>query len=421
MNVSPNRQFLRDQTSMLRHIRVRMEQTSLRKWVVGVAALLLVLGGYWYFTNNGTPAGGKGHALAPVRTATVQRRDMAVVEHTLGTVVANAMVQVTARVQGTLESAYFKEGQFVKKGDLLFQIDPRGFQAVLAQARATLLRDQALLKNANRDMQRYNALFAQNAISSQQRDTTAANSDALAATVAADKAAVDLAQLNLSYTQIRSPIDGKTGPLLVQPGNMVAATGTTALVTIAQLQPVKLSFDLPQADLPLIQARQKVHPLIATIDVRDSKNQPLSAPVDFTSNVVSNQSGTVELRANFDNANLSLLPGQLVNVTVELNNIANALVVPHDAVNDGPDGSYVYVVVDGRAMQRSVKILFDDSRNIAVRGDLKKGDQVIVEGQLRVVPGGPVQVFAPVNSQMKSENGAGTMPNGTNKNASGLL
>jgi membrane fusion protein, multidrug efflux system len=421
MNISPNGQFLRNRTSMLRHIRVRVDQTKLRKWVVGVAALMLVLGGYWHFTNNGTPAGGKGHAPAPVRTAIVQRRDMPVVEHTLGTVVANAMVQVTARVQGTLESANFKEGQFVKRGDLLFQIDRRAFQAALAQARATLLRDEALLKNANRDAQRYNALYAQNAISSQQRDTSATNAAALAATVAADKAAVDLAQLNLGYTQIRSPIDGKTGPLLVQPGNMVAATGTTALVTIAQIQPVKLSFDLPQADLPLIQARQKVRPLIATIDVRDPKNQPLSAPVDFTSNVVSNQSGTVELRANFDNANLSLLPGQLVNVTVELNNITNALVVPHDAVNDGPNGTYVYVVVDGRAMPRSVKILFDDSKNVAVQGDLKKGDQVIVEGQLRVIPNGPVQVFAPADAQMKSQNGDGTMPNGVDSKASGLL
>jgi membrane fusion protein, multidrug efflux system len=346
---------------------------------------------------------------------------MAVVEHTLGTVVANATVQVTARVQGTLESANFKEGQFVKKGDLLFQIDPRAFQAALAQARATLLRDEALLKNANRDAQRYNALYAQNAISSQQRDTSATNAAALAATVAADKAAVDMAQLNLGYTQIRSPIDGKTGPLLVQPGNMVAATGTTALVTIAQIQPVKLSFDLPQADLPLIQARQKVRPLIATIDVRDSKNLPLSAPVDFTSNVVSNQSGTVELRANFGNANLSLLPGQLVNVTVEMNNIPNALVVPHDAVNDGPNGTYVYVVVGGRALPRSVKILFDDSQNVAIQGDLKRGDQVIVEGQLRVVPDGPVQVFAPGDARTKSENGAGTMLKGADPKASGLL
>ena len=121
----------------------------------------------------------------------------------------------------------------------------------------------------------------------------------------------------------------------------------------------------------------------------------LAAPVDFTSNVVNNTAGTIELRANFDNADLSLLPGQMVDVTVELNNIANALVVPHTALNDGPDGPYVYLVADGRAEPRNIKIIFDDSLDAAIEGDLKPGDEVVIEGQLRVVPGGPVKVFPP--------------------------
>ena len=159
--------------------------------------------------------------------------------HTLGTVVANTTVNVTSRVQGVVDSAAFKEGQFVKKGDLLFQIDPRGFEAALAQAKAVLAKDQAQLTNANRDRDRYQSLAQQGAISDQQRATSATNADVLAATVAADKAAVDLAALNLDYTQIRSPVDGKTGPLLVQPGNMVSATNLAALVTIQQVRPVK--------------------------------------------------------------------------------------------------------------------------------------------------------------------------------------
>ena len=367
---------------------------SVRRWLAGGIALALVLGGDWYFSRSADEAGGgRGGNAAPVRVAKVVRRDMPVVEHTLGTVVANTTVQVTARVQGVVDSAAFKEGQFVKKGDLLFQIDPRGFQAALEQARAVLARDEAQLLNANRDKARYQSLSDQGAISAQQRDTSNTNADVLAATVAADKAAVDMAALNLDYTHIRSPVDGKTGPLLVQPGNMVSATGTAPLVTIQQVKPVKLSFTLPQTDLDAIQARQKSKGLTAILENKNPGATPLSAPVDFTSNAVNGQSGTIELRADFANDNLALVPGQLVNVTVELDDIPGALVVPRDAVNDGPDGSYVYVVENGNAVSHPVTILFDDTKNVAVSGDIKPGDQVIIEGQLRVDPDGPVRVI----------------------------
>ncbi|MGH8205161.1 MAG: efflux RND transporter periplasmic adaptor subunit [Steroidobacteraceae bacterium] len=368
--------------------------------------LLVVTGGAWRFMDGKTLARGARQVTAPVRTARVERRDMPVVEHTLGRVVANAMVQVTARVQGSLEQAFFHERQFVTNGQLLFQIDPRPFKATLAQAQAVLRRDEALLKNANLDKQRYETLFRQNSTSLQQRDTSLTNAEVLAATVAADHAAVQLAALDLNYTQIRAPIDGKTGPILVQPGNTVTASGTTALVTIAQIRPIKLSFNLSEADLPRIQARLRSHSIMATIDPTDARRAPLAAPVDFVSNVVNDQSGTVELRASFPNTDLSLLPGQLVNTTVELNDIPHALVVPSNAVNDGPDGRYVLVVVNDRAMQRNVSVLFDDTHHVAIEGDVKPGDQVIVEGQLRVNPGGPVQVI-PAASQPIDAEGAG--------------
>jgi multidrug efflux system membrane fusion protein len=344
-----------------------------RRWLIGGVALALALGASWHFGR--APA----HGLQ--------------VERSLGTVIANTTVQLAARVQGTLENVHFREGQFVRKGDLLFQIDPRPFQTALAQAKAVYERDQAQLKNAIRDKERYFALRDQGAISTQQRDASETNVEVVAATLDADKAALETAQLNLEFTAIRAPIDGKTGPILVQPGNMVAANGTTVLVTITQVKPIKVSFALPQTDLPRIQARQATHGLIASIDAPDGSEKPLSAPVEFTSNAVSAQSGTIELRASFANENLALVPGALVNVTVQLSDIPNALVVPRDAVNDGPNGSFVYIVKNNKAVQRPVSVLFDDTKDAAVSGDLAPGDEVIVEGQLRVIPDAPVKVF----------------------------
>src|SRR5665213_1019058 len=161
MTGTPYGQTLLNRGVVLRHIRARVHQVKIRNWLIGAAALVLVLGGLWHFVNSNIPVGGRHRVAAPVRTAKVGRRDMAVVEHTLGTVVANATVQVTARVQGTLESVSFQEGQFVKKGDLLFQIDPRPFQAAWAQAEAIYRRDQAQLKNAMRDKERYATLRQQ--------------------------------------------------------------------------------------------------------------------------------------------------------------------------------------------------------------------------------------------------------------------
>jgi multidrug efflux system membrane fusion protein len=384
---------------------------SVPTFIIGGGLLALVLGGYWYFNRTSDSSVDRRSNAAPVRVTVVEQRDMAVVERSLGTVVANTLVQLSARVQGTLERANFREGQFVKKGDLLFQIDPRPFQAALAQAEAIYRRDQAQLKNALRDKQRYATLRQQGAISVQQSDTSDTNADVVAANVAADKAAMDMARLNLDYSQIRSPVDGKTGPILVQPGNMISSSNgaTAALVTIAEVRPIKISFTLPQSELPRIQARQQTQPLRATLDVRDHTGNVLSAPVDFTSNIVSNQSGTIELRATFPNADLSLVPGQLVNVTVQLNDIPHALVVPRDAVNDSPTGSFVFVVKNGKAAQTSVEVLTDDGTNAAIAGSgVAAGDTVVVEGQLRVTPGGAVRVLGSKSGAARK--GARTRP-----------
>jgi multidrug efflux system membrane fusion protein len=171
-----------------------------------------------------------------------------------------------------------------------------------------------------------------------------------------------------------------------------ASTNATPLVQINEIQPVKVSFSLPQSDLPRIQARQKGEGLMATISMEGAGGKTISAPVDFVSNAVTGSTGTIELRATFPNHDLALVPGQLVDVTVELDSIPNALIVPHDAVNQGPNGPYVYAVQDERAMLKPVNVLFDDTTNVAVEGKLAVGEQVVTDGQLRVVPGAKVFV-----------------------------
>lgn len=352
-----------------------------------VAALLgLVL---WLIFGSGS----KERMRPPpvVITAKATAKDVTVVEHAIGTVVANATVQVTAQVTGQLLRAGFQEGQIVKKGDLLFVIDPRPFQAALQQARAQLAKDVAQQINAEATQKRYDALFAQNAISSQQRDTAIATAKSAVASVDADRGAVRVAELNLGYTQIRSPVDGKTGPILIQPGNLVSANGSNPLVVVTQIEPVKVSFSLPQADLPRIQQREQTGQLLALLDRTGPGGQRLKAPVDFVSNQVSDQTGTIELRATFANRDHVLVPGQLVNVDVTLNNLPKATTIPREAVNEGPNGRYVFVVTkDQTAEMRPVTVLYDEgSRFMAVEG-VKSNERVITEGQLRVVPGAKV-------------------------------
>jgi multidrug efflux system membrane fusion protein len=372
------------------------------RWLIGGGALIAVLSVFAYMNHTGSGGAQRGprSTAAPVRVAAAERRDVAVVERTIGTALANTAVQVTARVQGVIDRAHFQEGQLVKAGDLLFEIDPRPYQAALAQAKAQLAKDQAQLQNAVNNEKRLRAVYEQKLTSVEQLDAAVAATGSATASVAADQASIDIAQLNLEYTRIRSPIDGKTGAILVQPGNLVANNSTAALVTINQIQPIKVSFSLPQSDLPRIQARAATAGLVAMVDQRNEGGSQYSAPVDFVSNRVDDATGTIELRATFSNADSSLVPGQLVDVTVELGQIPGATVVPREAVNSGPDGLYAYVVTaDSRAEQRSLKVLFDDGTADAIEGDVRPDDQVIVDGQLRVVPGAAVYVDNPQRKQ----------------------
>jgi multidrug efflux system membrane fusion protein len=382
-----------------------------RRWI-GAIAVLAVLAALVYLnreTGAPTARSGAGRSTAPpVRVAVAARRDMPVVERTIGTVLANTAVQVTARVQGVIVAAPFREGQVVKAGDLLFTIDPRPYKAALAQAQAQLAKDQAQLQNAINNEKRQRSVYDQHLTSSELFDAAIAATGSARAVVDADQAAIEIARLNLEYTEIRAPIDGKTGPILVQPGNMVTANGTAALVTLNQTQPIKVSFALPQSDLPRIQARAANEGLSVTVDQRSEGGGDYVAPVDFISNHVDESSGTIELRSTFPNEDGALVPGQLVDVEVELAMIPDATVVPREAVNTGPDGLYAYVVTpDDRAAQRDVRVLFDNGKEDAIEGDVHPGDRVIVDGQLRVVPGGAVFVDQPRAPKAESPSDSG--------------
>jgi multidrug efflux system membrane fusion protein len=365
---------------------VRIQKMSRRGWIVLGAAGVLILA-FVVYRVFFSGAEKSQRPPPPVVVQTVAQGTMPVVEHTIGTVVSNATVQLTARVQGQLLKAYFTEGQTVQAGQVLFQIDPGPYRAALDSALATL-------SAARTKADRYAKLLAQKAIAPQDAD------DARAAYLTA-QAAAETARLNLSYTSVRSPIGGKTGPILIQPGNQVtaaagtsstaaSATQSTVLVVITQVQPVKISLALPQADLPRIQARMAAHDLTIAVDTHGATGKPLTAPVDFVSNAVDDKTGTIELRATFPNQDGFLVPGQLVDVGVMLDNLKGVAMVPHEAVNVGPNGRYVYLVRDGKAAMVPVDVLHDDGDKAALGNSVKPGDRVIVDGQLRVIPGKPV-------------------------------
>ena len=351
--------------------------------------------------SNAAPQAGRvargAGAAPPVRVASAQVQDVAVTVRTIGTVLANSVVTVKSQVDGPLLSAAFKEGQMVKKGDLLFQIDPAPFEAALRQAQAQVERDKAQLASAQADADRAVMLSQRGIVSDQQRDQLVASAKALVATVAADTAAVERSQLNLDYTVIRSPVNGKTGPMLVYAGNQVHASDASGLVTINEIQPVKISFNLPQGDLPQLQDRMSEGKLIAGVTARNditagsavnASGGEIPIKVDFVGNTVDDKTGTIELRATFDNPDLRLVPGELVDVSVRLATLSQTVTVPREGVNIGQNGNYVFVVdAQNQAQMRPVTVLYQDQVIAALGSGVKPGDRVITDGQLRVTPG----------------------------------
>lgn len=379
-----------------------------KRWVYVTGGVLLVA--LFMFRDSlglGGAHNAKSEQASPVTAAIAQVSDVPVYTQTIGTVMANATVQVRPRADGQIVAVRFREGQIVKAGDLLFEIDRAPYEAALRAAQANLQRDEAQLGNASRDLGRANELSKKGYASAQTRDTASASKKSLAAGVAAAQAAVDQAQLQLGYTEIRSPIDGKTGPILVDAGNIVQAASATPLVTVTQIQPVKISFSLAQQNLPQLQEQMKAGTLVAALHVQSPSGIPpradALAPVDFIGNTVNTSTGTIELRATYDNPDLSFVPGEFVDVNVRLAELKSVITIPREAVNTGQKGLYVFVIgKDDKVEMRDVTLLHQDNDVAAIKNGLNAGERVVTDGQLRLLPGALVKIVADDKGQPQS-------------------
>jgi multidrug efflux system membrane fusion protein len=329
--------------------------------------------------------------VQPVSVGVVRRQDVRVMVQAIGTMSARATAVVRAKVSGELTALHFKEGQQVKAGQLLAEIDPRSYQAALSQVQGNLQRDQALLKNAQLDLQRYKDLLAQDSIATQQVDTQAALVRQLEGTVVADQAQVDAARLQMGYTRITAPIAGRLGLRQADRGNMVGPADANGIVTINLVQPIDAAFAVPEAHLASINERlDEGAELPVELWDREQKNRLARGRLGALDNAIDPTTGTIKVKAAFANEDGGLFPNQFVNVRLQLNLWPNALTVPATAVQN----SYVYLVQpDGTVTQRRIRVGAADGDRVSVEGDLKDGDQVVTDGLDRLREGAKVAVI----------------------------
>ncbi len=329
----------------------------------------------------------------PVTVGKVMRRDMPTYLEGLGTVQAYNSVLIRPQVDGQLIRLAVKEGQEVHIGELLFEIDPRSFQAALDQAVAKKAQDLAQLANAKLDLQRYTNLADRNYVAHQQLDATHALVDQLQAAVAGDQAAIDSAKVTLGYTMIRSPIEGRVGIRAIDIGNIVHASDATGLVTLTQLQPIHLLFSLPEDQLQSVLQAGAQQGLAVTALSRDGQKHLDDGSLDLVDNQVDQTTGMVKLRATLPNKSHSLWPGQFVNARLTLEKLSGVLTVPEDAVQRGQDKRFVFVVKDDSTVEMRPLEIGPVSEGFAVvRSGLKEGEMVVVSGQYRLQAGSHVEI-----------------------------
>ncbi len=361
---------------------------SLRTMVIFPALVLaLVVSGC-----GGSSTTQRGAQPVPVTVAMVDQKTMPITIRAIGNVEAIETVAMKARIGGELLRIPFREGDTVRRGDVLFVIDPRPYESALAQAKAMLARDQALLAKAEADITRYADLVKQDYVTKEQYDQINADAAALKAAVAADEAAVLTARLNLDYCTITAPVTGRTGNLNVKTGNLIKANDDNAMVTINQVSPINVTFAVPAQQLPAVLAHRSdgIHVLAA---LPEDTSEPAAGTMTFVDNAVDTATSTILLKATFANQDERLWPGQFVDITVILGEESDRVVCPASAVQTGQQGRHVFVVLDDNTVElRPVRVNRMDEHDAVIDDGLTVGETVVTDGQLRLVPGTAVEV-----------------------------
>jgi multidrug efflux system membrane fusion protein len=374
------------------------------RWLFWVLLALAIVGAVvWYYPRPESQPKTTGRSQfggpVPVGVETVQKDDMPVTLTGLGTVTPLATVTVKTQINGYLTQVAFQEGQMVKQGDFLAQIDPRPYQVALEQAEGQLAKDQALLKNAQLDLVRYNTLVAQNSVATQTRDTQVSLVAQDQAAIKTDQAQVDAQKLNLVYAHIVSPVTGRVGLRQVDAGNYVQTSDPNGIVIVTQLQPISVIFTLPEDNLPAVV--KQLHAgasLAATAYDRTGTTELGKGRLETVDNQIDTTTGTVKLRAIFDNEQEILFPNQFVNVQLLVDTLSDTNIVPTAAIQHGAPGAFVYVVKpDQTAAVRQVKLGPGDGQRVAVLDGLQPGEKVVVDGSDRLRDGAKVTLAAPGN------------------------
>jgi membrane fusion protein, multidrug efflux system len=377
--------------------------------MVVVIMVAVAFGGYFgwrHFFGAGTPVLAQKPVAIPVTVASVQKADFAVYLNGLGTVEPYDTVTVNSRVDGEVTKVAFRQGQMVKEGDILVQIDPRPYQAALDQALSKKAQDEANLKNAQLNLQRYSILAKEDFSSRQQLDTQQSAVDQLDAQIKGDQAAIENAQTQLSYATIRSPLSGKTGFRLVDPGNIVHAASTTGIVTIVKLQPISVVFTAPEEDVPEINTALAAGTVPVTALSSDGLKTLSQGKLALVNDAVDQASGTIRMKATFENTDNVLWPGLSVSTRLLVDTLKQVIVIPDDAVQHGPKGLYAFVIGDGnKAEMRDIKVGQEGNGQSVVLQGLSPGQKVVVAGQYRLQEGALVQP-SEASSSSASENAA---------------
>jgi membrane fusion protein, multidrug efflux system len=355
---------------------------------IAIVALLFIAG-----CSKGEAPGPMARPPSPVLVAKAVARTVPNQLHEIGNVEAFATVNIKSRVEGELIAIHFHEGDFVAKGQLLFSLDSRPFAAALQLARANLAKDQAQLVNAETDEKRYSLLLEASVGSRQQYDQAHAAAAALRATVLADQAEIETARLNLEYSQIRSFLNGRTGNFQSHIGDMIKADADTPMVTITQVQPIYVTFSVPEGELPAVRMNLEAHQLEVDAAIPNSPQTSEHGMLAFIDNTVDKTTGTILLKGLFQNENRRLWPGEFVNVTLTLNQIRNAVLIPSQAVQTGQNGSFVFVI--DNQMQAHLRPIVTGAQiggDTVIEHGVEPGDTVVTDGQILLAPGARVKI-----------------------------